>query len=537
MMLDLLPLDIGLTVVSTWLASLKDISLLDVAYCNCTRRPDLLFMLNHTSVTVDSVADSESSWHCKEHHATAFLLWLSTRQVKFPSLAMAVMSILPAGRLAGDGGVCLKHVQRLELRGSVDFTLPSQSIGSCLSLFPGLKELDCSGWMDIMGDELQAIAAAPCLLLSLLLDSCKRLSTKCFVSAVSLLQGRLQSLCARDLTDAMLLCLLRCPLLSQLTISCNALSCQAIRQFCCLHGRLVLLDMYYLGGYGGEDPLDGQTVSCIAKANPGLRTLAFPSLAYGPEEFHHACLHAVLSLCAAVECVWCQDYKLMSLPLPSLPEGQGQRCCSLDLPMGSTALSIFSDNQFSRSITSLTAGLDAAQAAEAQALLLKHGKQMTNLTVSGYFDLKNLAHCPNLTALSLSVHLSKTHMRCLLSLSTHCPRLQQLAIHFKGLTDDILLKVLQGYAGKCIQELDLSCCEQVSDDVLWAIADCFPALLALNVSDTAVDGDTIHQLLQEELLPNARIWLSAMQHMEFLQMHSIHEVSSWHRVQSLITYL
>lgn len=519
-----LPPEIWLTVLKEYISNLRDYSYFDMAMCSRADRQEFLLWLSNPTIALHDSFGVVGYVLAQNQYVINFLVWLASRQIPLLSLLMRVSKI-PAlfnarHTLRYSAVTKLSLMEELGNRVEVN----NIDLATFLAYFPALTEVDCSQWSHMSDKDLIVIPAVVRDLKVLNLFNCDFLST----DMIALVAGRYGSSLEDLWTSVVSVPSLstigtQCPKLLKISLDCTQLTSISLIKFISRYATLQTLHLTFLSVEWVAGVVTDALIGAMAKCCPMLTVLNV----LGCEEVTTSSFPFIITGCRDIREITTNFYQYDLRQQQGESTGKGcELVCQytdvedISLLLHSCLLPLFK-------IDTCDAVMDFS--IDVMELLWRRfGHCLQEIIISldmsvAEKDVRQLLqHCPYLTCICLyNCHQLTDDL--LVELPRFCPLITQIgfgeAIH---ITDNGLLGALTSYQGNVMRSISICGCHQLTDMVLFGIADLFPTLERLSIQESSITREAVLQLILENSFHPAAIdvdvsvkmWLS--QHLQML---------------------
>lgn len=480
-MLFNLPEELAAVIIQDWVATIKDISSLDIACSHHTVRHDFLHVIGQSSCRlVDPYA-----FHS---HQTVYIKWLSLRHISISEVSICVDDLTKLAEL--QPALHLPHVETIHLHPPLHRLHHLDdliSIKRVLCGFPSLCSLDCSAWSSLQPRDLSIITSAAAQnslrIRAWNLQSCAYVTDASIEQVVQGFAAHIEEI-HTDLakfSDAVLIAIAtRCKKLKAFTFDCSLMSQEAILKVC---ADCKVLRSLHVICRSEHSPMQDALVQAIADSIPRLVVLDMS----GCDAPSLMCFPHVVQRCSEL-----REFATGHMEYTVREDG---RCCDItlldDAMIAREVLHVVDScphpiRQFNaRDGCELTATILELLASKSGPALRKCSATLTKTGINDDTIVFVLSCCKHISHLELE-NCQQFTDGILHTLVQSCSMLQSLClVDATQITDEGIMHVLSSFRQQ-MRVLVLEGCDLISDDSLAAVNCYCPALTMLDVRETAI---------------------------------------------------
>lgn len=460
------------------------LSKLDCAYCNRKTRGDLLTTLAITRTPTQRDVKTLGN----------YLNWIVLRSVAVEELQINPHTVSPAVEHVGWAWTEMPQITSISFA-EPDimpyFIVTGTKFAPFFLRFPNLRQLNCSGWTRIDNPCLRQFQSLQCPLEVINLSGCYRISGMVVAKLVAAVGSTLRSLRCEVLDNKALFALTgACDSIRELFLSTELMTRRsAIVQFCVSNGYcLQTLHLLRPRATRPKMLFSAQHMLAITATCTNLKSFIF-ELPIDPQDIT-LCLQHIRDHCPLVS----------HIHLQSLSVDLATARVSLEPVAAQYAEEILTVFKHPVHEFSCKSGVKTGLLHQ---LLSSHGKDFRSLDI-GTKDINDMellicfGLCQHLTALTLS-HCAISDIN-LMQLPKYCPHLTSLSFFScSHLTDIGACALLVAYQHAPMQQLSFRHC-RVTDVTAEKIAELFPTLAVLDLSETKVTMHTLFTLISAHKL-------------------------------------
>lgn len=482
----------------------------DVTVVGLSKLDRAMLNQNQRSHVLDSMATVKpnETRRCTPSEMDGYLSWIASRRFKVSQLHIDPQRMQEVVFLVPD--LKVPQVQRLYFQQSqqdmgdeVDFISPF------LSMLPGLRLVDCSRWSSLTDLHLTALMQIKCppFMEALHLKGCHFVSSEVVSTVLAWLtagsaEGRgLREVSCDVLEDQAIADLAGLPAkLRAIRLACDRMqSADPLQQLCAGSAEhLEVLELHSLGHHlppvlsAEAEVINTNLIQRITSGCQRLTTVVLP--------FERMSLFVpIFTNCQHLQYVQMGHTKVRIATLAS-----GKKVC--DVEWGHTlhaALLLAACTSINLPIRKFIGHIQNSHANDQLVNMLaeKYGPELEELVcVLGgdvtEHSLRNLfTHCSNLQVITANCHTPAFTDAVAAVIPTSCHQLRTLELNRPQFTEAATIAMLEAFTPDQLTSVSLKRCAALTDATLTKIAQRFPNLTYLGMTDTAITKETVHALI------------------------------------------